>query len=202
MNPVADTITRTIRAKGRGWVFTPKDFLRVGSRATVDQTLSRLSRKGMIRRLSSGLYDYPKQHPQLGMLSPSADDLAQAITAKKGDRVFPSGAAAANSLGLSTQVPAKPVYLTNGPSKTYKIGTRTISLKHARIPIFNRLSDQANLVIQALAYMGKDNIDVHTVQLCAKFLSDKDVKKMLTVIPQLPDWLTAIVMEIQKIKNG
>lgn len=65
-------LVRRIRAKGRGWVFTPKDFLDVGIRATVDQTLSRLARKGAVRRLDRGLYDYPKQHDKLGTLSPSA----------------------------------------------------------------------------------------------------------------------------------
>ena len=119
-NTVANTITRRIRAKGRGWVFTPKDFLDVGVRATVDQTLSRLARKDDIRRLDRGLYDYPKQHDKLGTLSPSAGDLAQALATKTGDKIFPSGATSANYLGLSTQVPARPVYLTNGSSKTKK----------------------------------------------------------------------------------
>src|SRR3984885_15770183 len=82
MNAVANKIAHRIRIKRRGWVFTPRNFLDLGTRATVDQTLSRLARQGMIRRLGRGLYDYPKQNKLLGTLSPSTDNLAQAISSK------------------------------------------------------------------------------------------------------------------------
>lgn len=124
MMTISDTILRRIRAKQRGWVFTPKDFLDVGSRAAVDQTLSRLAKSGVIRRLDRGLFDYPKKHPILGMLSPAADKVAQAITSKTGDKAMPSGAMAANMLGLSTQVSAKPVFVTNGKSRSKPLAGR------------------------------------------------------------------------------
>ncbi len=202
MNVIADTIIKRIRAKQRGWVFTPKDFLDVGSRAAVDQTLSRLAKKGVIRRLDRGMYDYPKQHPTLGTLSPSADNLAQAIGSKTGDIVFPSGAAAANFLGLSTQVPAKPVYLTNGATRTRKVSGRTITLKHARVPIMDRLSNTANYTLQALSYLGKDGIDDQTIQQCAKRLDDADMKGLGNATPQVPWWMANVIMKIQQAKYG
>ena len=203
MNAVADTITRRIRARGRGgWVFTPKDFLDVGTRAAVDQTLSRLVRKGVIRRLGTGLYDFPRGHPVLGTLSPGADELAKAIGARTGDIVFPSGAAAANFLGLSTQVPARPVYLTNGPSRTRKVGGRTIVLRHARVPIIDLISGKANFVLQALSYLGKDNIDDQTILQCANRLDDRDMKDLATTASRIPGWLADIVLRIQRVKHG
>ena len=202
MNAIAATITKRIRAKQRGWVFTPKDFLDVGTRAAVDQTLSRLVKKGIIRRLGRGVYDFPKLHPTLGTLSPSADNLAQAISAQTGDTVFPSGAAAANLLGLSTQVPAKPVYLTNGLSRTKKIAGRTIVLKHARVPIMDRLSGKANFTLQALSYLGKDNIDDQTILHCAKRLDDKDLKGLKSVTAQVPSWMADTILKIQQVKHG
>lgn len=202
MNAIANTIIKRIRAKRRGWVFTPKDFLDVGARATVDQTLSRLAKKGIIRRLDRGVYDYPRQHPTLGALSPSADSLAQVISMQTGNTVFPSGAAAANFLGISTQVPAKLVYLTNGQSKTKKVAGRTIVLKHARVPIMDRLPSKANFALQALFYLGKDGIDDQAIMQCIKQLDNHDVKKLSSVISRVPGWMADVILRIQRAKYG
>lgn len=101
-------ITQRIKAKGRGAIFAPSDFLDMGSRASVDQALSRLADQGMIRRLTRGLYDYPKISSRIGILSPSTDDVAKAIARKDNQVLQVSPAMAANQLGLSTQVPSKP----------------------------------------------------------------------------------------------
>jgi hypothetical protein len=202
MNSIANTIIKRIRAKKRGWVFTPKDFLDIGARAVVDKTLSRLVDKRVIRRLDRGIYDYPKQHQVLGTLSPSADNLAHAVSAKTGDIIFPSGAAAANFLGLSTQVPAKPVYLTNGLSRTKKIAGRTIVLKHARVPIMDRISGKANFTLQALSYLGKGSIDDQTIVQCANRLDNHDIKSLATAISQVPGWMADIILRIQQVKYG
>ncbi len=73
---VPDRIMKRVRSSGRGGVFTPSDFLNVAGRAAVDQALSRLVKNGALRRLTRGLYDYPKLHPKLGRLSPTPDDIA------------------------------------------------------------------------------------------------------------------------------
>lgn len=202
MNAVAQTITRRIRAKGRGWVFTPKDFLDIGKRAAVDQTLSRLVRKGTIRRLDRGVYDYPKQHDKLGTLSPCVGDLAQVIAAKTGDKIFPSGAAAANYLGLSTQVPARPVYLTNGASRTKTVAGRTIILKHARVPIMNSVTDRANFVLQALSYLGQSHIDDQIIEQCAARLDNRDMQDLSASVARIPGWMADIILKIQQTRHG
>lgn len=121
---VPDRIMKRARAAGRGGVFTPTDFLDVAARATIDQALSRLAKNGKLRRLARGLYDFPKMHPQLGPLSPAPDDVAQALARETGSQVQIAGARAANALGLSTQVPAKSSYLTDGPSRRVVLGRR------------------------------------------------------------------------------
>jgi hypothetical protein len=201
MNDVTDKIKRRIRAKQRGWVFTPKDFLDLGSRAAVDQVLSRLVRQGVIRRLDRGVYDFPKQHPDLGVLTPPADDLARVLAGRSGDIVFPSGAMAANLLGFSTQIPAKPAYLTNGVSRTRTLSGRTIRLQHARIPIVSQLSPKANLALQALAYLGKHAMDDTVLSQCARQLDAGDLKKLQSLARQLPGWLSDTVLKIQKLKS-
>jgi hypothetical protein len=174
----------------------------LGPRAAVDQTLSRLVKQGLIRRLDRGLYDYPRQHDVLGTLSPDTDKLAQALSARYGDKVFPSGAVAANKLGLSTQVPAKPVYLTSGSSRTRQFGGRVITLKHARVPLLNGVSNKANAVLQALAHIGKNNIDQITIQHCAALLTPQDLRSLIKAAPQLPGWLSTVLFKIQQAHHG
>ncbi len=130
MQSLADkTITR-IQRKGRGFAFSGKDFLDLGSRASVDKALSKLTEDGQIRRISRGIYDYPRVSKALGgELSPDYDQVAHAIARKNGVRIEASGAWAANLLGLSPQVPAKIVYLTNGTSRSYRIGNQTIEFQ-------------------------------------------------------------------------
>src|SRR5258707_2264950 len=99
MKTVPAQIMRRMRACGRGSrVFTPSDFLDLGNRAPIDQALSRLARKGTIRRLARGLYDYPRTSSRLGQLSPAPDRVAQAIARKTHHVVHVSGAPAANAL--------------------------------------------------------------------------------------------------------
>lgn len=203
MTSIASSITHRIRAKGRGWVFAPKDFVDFGTRAAVDQTLMRLTQKGMIRRIGRGCYDFPKQSTMLGTLSPNADNLAQAAAAKAGgDRAFPSGALAANMLGLSTQVPAKPVYLTNGHSRTRTIAGRTIRLKHASIPLLDQVPDKINLVLQALAYLGKAGIDDIVIQQCADKLDSADMKLLAQSARYAPSWISDALYRVQQAKDG
>lgn len=113
-----------IRGSGRGSLFVPADFLDLGKRQGVDSVLHRLVKQGVLRRLARGLYDYPKSHPRLGMLSPSVNDIAKVLAGRDRLRIQPSAAYAANLLHLSEQVPAKAVFLTDGPSPRVRIGTR------------------------------------------------------------------------------
>jgi hypothetical protein len=97
-----------------GAVFSPRMFDDLARRAAVDQALSRLTKAGKIRRIARGLYDIPKTHPLLGVLSPDPEAIARSIATQAGYRLQPTPAHAANALGLSTQVPAKIVYLIDG----------------------------------------------------------------------------------------
>ncbi|AJP71710.1 DUF6088 family protein [Sphingomonas hengshuiensis] len=202
MSAMADKIMKRIRGKGRGWVFTPKDFIDFGTRGAVDMALSRLTQSGAIRRVGRGLYDYPKLHAKLGVLSPDADSLAQAVSTQSGDKVFPSGAAAANRLGLSTQVPAKATYATSGPSRVKKVAGRTLALKHARTPLIDKASDRANAVVQAMAHLGRDNIDADTIRRFADRLDDNDMKVLIGSRPQMPGWMGDMVLKIGAARHG
>src|ERR1044071_3901980 len=118
-----------ITDNGPGWVFTPSNFIDLGTRNAIASALKRHKKEGMIRQLARGLYDYPRHDPQLGILSPSVDSVANAIKGRDAIRLQPSGAYAANLLGLSEQVPMRVLFLTDGPSRQVRIGKLEIILK-------------------------------------------------------------------------
>jgi hypothetical protein len=199
---MTDRIMKRVRAKGRGWVFTPRHFVDFGTRGAVDMALSRLAKAGDIRRISRGLYDYPRQHHKLGALSPDPDSLAAALATQSGDSLAPSGAAAANSLGISTQVPAKVSYATSGRSRTKRAGGRSLTLRHSRVPVLNDAPDSANAVVQALAYLGKDQIDAAVISRFAQRVDDQDMKALLQARSQMSGWMGDIVLKIDAARHG
>lgn len=194
---VQDTILDRIRQQGRGRVFIPKDFLDLGSRAAADQSLSRLVRSGDILRLGRGLYHYPRMNQRLGIpLGPDLDEIADALARQTGSRVVPSGAVAANRLGLSTQVPAKPVYLSDGRTRQVKIGNTTIQIRHAapkELPVGNRTSA---MVFQALRHLGQDAVDDKVISQIRRALSPDQRRDLLQDARYTTDWIAAIVRQI------
>jgi hypothetical protein len=164
--------------------------------------LSRLAQAGDIRRIGRGLYDYPRQHDKLGLLSPDPARVADALATQSGDRLAPSGAAAANSLGISTQVPARSSYATTGRTRTKRTGGRSLTLRHSRAPVLDNAPDTANAVLQALAHLGKDNINEDNIRHFAARLDDSAMKRLIQARPQMPGWMGDIVLKIGAARNG
>ena len=146
-----------------GRVFSAADLMSLGSRAAVDQALSRNARAGRIRRVARGLYDLPAPHAAFGQVSADPDAVAQAVARRDGARLVPSGGHAANMLGLSTQVPVKPVYATDAPSRRVRMGSQTVLLKHRRPRALRTKHDVSALVIQALRWIGRGSVDDRTI---------------------------------------
>ncbi|HEY5330609.1 MAG TPA: DUF6088 family protein, partial [Acidobacteriaceae bacterium] len=109
---------------------TAKELLHLGNRAAVDQVLSRLAKSGQLLRVSRGLYVAPVQS-RFGARPPSASKTVESLGEQRGETVVRHGAAAANALGLTTQVPVREVYLTSGPSRELKLGAQVVELRHA-----------------------------------------------------------------------
>ena len=173
MSSITASILKRVRGKGRGSVWTPGDFLDLGSRAAVDQGLSRLARRGRITRVARGIYAYPQVSPRLGALTPSPDAVAGAVAGARRSRLQVSGARAANELGLSTQVPARAVYLTDGPSKVVKLGRQEVRLKHVAANRMAGAGTRAGMVLEALRYLGRDAAP-HAVPRLRGQLSTRD----------------------------
>ena len=198
---VPNRIMKRARAGGRGGVFTPRDFLDVAARAAVDQALSRLAKGGKLRRLARGLYDFPKVHPKLGPLSPAPDDVAQALARETGSQVQIAGARAANALGLSTQVPAKSIYLTDGPSRRVVLGKRVVDLRHASPKHLIAPGSPAGTVVQALRHLGPVRA-TDVVHVAARQLSASDKKTLATSAVQAPAWMRPTLVSIANTISG
>ena len=183
------------RTGGRGSVFTPADFLDMAGRAAVDQALSRLAKGGRLRRLVRGLYDFPKVHPKLGPLSPGPDDVARALARETNSRVQIAGARAANALGLSTQVPAKNTYLTDGPSRRVVLGKRVVDLRHASPKHLIAPGSAAGTVVQALRHLGSVRA-ADVARVAALRLSASDKKALATSAVQAPAWMRPTLVSI------
>jgi len=192
---VPDRVMKRVRASGRGSVFTPSDFLTVAARSSVDQALSRLVKAGQLRRLARGLYDFPKVHPKLGPLSPTPDDVAQALARETGSLVQIAGARAANALGLSTQVPAQSTYLTDGPSRRVVLGKRVVDLRHASPKHLIAPGSPAGTVVQALRHVGPVRA-ADVVQIAARRLSANDKKTLASTAVQAPAWMRPTLVSI------
>ena len=194
---IQDTIFDWIRHQGRGKVFIPKDFLDLGSRDAADQSLSRLVRSGDILRLGRGLYHYPQMNQRLGIpLGPDLDEIADALARQTGSRVVPSGAVAACRLGLSTQVPAKPLYLSDGRTRQVKIGSTTIQIRHAapkELPVGSRTNA---MVFQALRHLGQAAVDDTVIGQIRRALSPEQRKGLLQDARYTTDWIAAVVRRI------
>ena len=185
-----------IYGRGKGGVFTPNDFLDLGSRGAVDLSLHRLTKLGTIRRIARGLYYYPESHPLLGEIAPSIEAVAKALAANEQVKLQPSGAYAANLLRLSEQVPAKVVFLTSGRARKVKLGKLVVELRPTTPRKMAAAGRTSGLVLAALRYLGKEHITPERIAHLRKTLSSEDRKRLLTDLPSAPAWLHSHIRAI------
>lgn len=190
----AERVVRRVRTNGEGYVFTPKDLLDLGTRAAVDQALSRLAREGVVRRLARGVYDYPRRDTVFGLRAPSPDAVAQALARESGGTVQVTGALAANQLGWSEQVPAKSVYLTNGTGRSVRIGSRVITLRRSSPKNLIAPGTKAGSVVQAFRFLGPTSRNF--VEQARAVLSPEDRSTLAREAPRAADWLRPVLQEV------
>ena len=198
---VYDKLRRQVEKRGHGAVFVTREFLELGSRAAVDEALSRLAREGVIRRLARGLYDFPRLHPVLGPVPADPDQVAAALARKTGSRLQNAGGRAANALGLSTQVPARAVYLTDGRRRTVQVGGQTIELRHAAPRSLAGAGRTEGTVIQALRHLGPEQIDEEVVERLRQTLTAREKAALRREALSAPGWLVSTLQEIARTET-
>lgn len=188
---------RIDRKQPSTWVFSAKDFLDLGSRAAVDQALSRLSKAGTIRRIARGLYDRPRQSALLQTTAPAPLDAVVAAIARRDDAlIVTDGAVDANQLGLTTAVSARPIYWTNGASRTVKLGNRSLQMKRMPRWLNYWVDRPASPVVKAIQWLGQSqNADDVALQLGGR-LPQAVAQDLQRGIAHLPTWMHSAVRKI------
>jgi hypothetical protein len=182
-------ITHRVQRSKPGTVFTPATFTNLGGRAAIDKALQRLAARGALRRLSRGLYDKPRQDAVLGLLWPTVDAIVAALTGKDKLRLQPTGAYAANLLGLSDQVPARVEFLTDGTSRTVRAGPMQIVLKRTTPRQMAAAGRTSGLVIQALRSLGPDHVTSQRLNKLRRTIPAGERRALLDDLALAPGWM-------------
>lgn len=192
---IQSQIEELITTKKSGKIFFPSDFNAISNVESVKKTLLRLEQKGILVRLAHGIYLYPKRDKILGMLYPSLDEIARVIARRDKARIIPTGVQALNKLGLSTQVPMKVVYMTDGSPRSIQVGKRNIKFKKTTPKNLSVKGEISGLVIQALREIGKDNVSSEQIKKIDDLL--KKEKKELVKHDALlaPVWVRIIMLK-------
>jgi len=198
MNTLTKTILEHTEGLSEGTPICAKELLHLGSRAAVDQALSRLVKRGQMMRVGRGLYVRPVES-RFGKRAPSASRVVENIAHVTGEAIAPHGAAVANKLGLTTQVPVRAVYLTSGRSRQLKFGSQVVELRHAPPWQFALGNQSSGDVLRALAWLGPEKADAALRTLKRK-LSASELQAIAAARAVVPSWLAKQVSEV--VVNG
>jgi hypothetical protein len=187
MQTLAQRVLAHAAGLPEGTPLTAKELLHLGSRAAVDQVLSRLVQRGSLLRAGRGIYVRPIES-RFGTRAPSAVKMTEGLANQRGETIVSHGAAAANALGLTTQVPMRAVYLTSGPSRRLKLGAQMVELRHA--PLWQLIfpGRAAGEVVRALAWLGPEKAGDAILKLRGK-LPASELKEVTSARSRLPTWM-------------
>jgi hypothetical protein len=193
MESVEFQIEKKIKAKSKGTLFFPDDFSQLGSSESIRKALQRLEEKEIIRRIAQGIYTRPIESKYIGEVLPSVEEVAKGIAKRDRIRIVPTGVYALNALGLSTQVPMKLVFLTDGAPREIKIGKRSIKFKKTTPKNLLAKGEISSLVIQALREIGIDNITPSEKDKIIALLKKENVNLLKQDIELAPIWIQKIM---------
>jgi len=196
MEPIEQQILAKTKRLGRGAVICNKDFLDLSPRTAIDQALTRLAKRGNLQRIARGIYHYPAHSATLGDLSPDLSKIAEAAARKSGATLAPTEATAANALGLSTQVPAKAVFLTDRRLRPITVKNRTIHFKQVAPRVLRAHGEIGSLLLQALRFLGEDRIDDAAIEKLRERLTPQQRKSFANDAKYSLDWIAEIARKI------
>ncbi len=194
METLATAVTNHVGKAAEGVPVVAKELLDLGTRAAVDQTLSRLVRRGSLIRVGRGLYVRPVKG-RFGVRPPEPATVVRAIAEQRGENVVPHGAAAANELGLTTQVPVREVYLTSGPTRKLKLGNQVVELRHAPAWQLALPGRKAGALIRALAWLGPEQAS-DAIEAVRGRLSESERNSVVELRRMLPTWMARQVSRL------
>lgn len=197
---IARAVYAYIKSKKTGWVFSTRDFAKISSNtAAIERALSRLKMNGEIKRLRKGLY-YKPIYGQWGEVPPETKEIVRAIERSLKTKIMPSGAAAANMLNLTTQVPAKTVFYTTHSPSNVKIGNFNIEFKKISPAKLSGRGKRAGLILNAMNYLGEKEVGNFSTQMkIARLITEKDKVILKRAAQPQSKWLRESVNNIIKL---
>lgn len=193
MESVASKIIEKIKKVPKGNLMFPEDFQELGSSEAIRLTLHRLENDNAVTRVAHGIYVRPKSSKYIGTLTPSAEDVANAIAKRDRIRTLPTGSYSLNALGLSTQIPMKIVLLTDGSPREIKVGNRTIRFKKTTPKNLSAKGNISKLVIQALKEIGINKQTIFEEEKIIALLKKENPQNLLHDIKLAPIWIQKIM---------
>ena len=200
MLSIEKQIEKLIKTKRKGSLILPDDFMDYGSSEAIRKALDRLEDKKIIIRVAQGIYVQPKISQLIGLLTPSAEEVAEAIAKRDKIRTIPTESYALNALGLSTQVPMKIVLLTDGSPREIKVGKRTIKFKRTTPKNLMAKGKISRLAIQVLKEIGNGKVKVEEEQIILELLKKENEKDLKHDIALAPVWIQKLMKKV--LSNG
>jgi Family of unknown function (DUF6088) len=193
MPAVAEKILKEVENLPEGAVIRAKEFLHLGTRAAVDQAIKRLKERNELMPIYRGAYVRPIK-TRFGVRAPAPEKVVEGIAATSAETIVAHGAAAANSLGLTTQVPKKLVYLTSGRTRSFKLGAQVVELK--RSPQWKLLPSHraAGEAVRALDWIGERRAAEALTTLKRK-LPKATIEELIALRPALPGWMSKSISQ-------
>ncbi|MCW1734152.1 type IV toxin-antitoxin system AbiEi family antitoxin domain-containing protein [Anaerorudis cellulosivorans] len=197
MKSTNDEIIKYIKRNRRGKIFFADEFRKFGSNEAVRQSLSRLCKKNFLVRLSVGIYLYPQIDSEIGIVFPSIENVAKTIAKREKTRMIPTGAYALNALGLSTQVPAKAVFLTDGTPRVVKVGKNaTIKFKRTVAKNLSYKGKISLLAISALKEIGNGKATAEQLQIIKEALQQEKRENIIHDAAIAPVWISNTILKL------
>jgi len=194
--PIDKAILRSVRSRPGGSVFSSRHFADLGGQDAIRKALSRLVKAGKIRRIRRGLYDLPRSNPIVGQTAPDIMATVRVLMDGSHAQWQFTGAYAANALGLSDQVPAKIIILTDGVPRKVSLGKLTLIFRRAAPRNLLGAGTRAGLVIQALRYLkGSPDVAKHVDRL-KRDLDASTKKDLASLNSKLVVWMRPLVRQI------
>jgi Family of unknown function (DUF6088) len=195
---VTNTIIEAVKKLQKGTILFVDDFLDFGNPESVKKALFRMEEKGLLIRLAHGIYLYPKTDKVLGVLYPSAEEIAVAIAKRDKARIIATGIQALNKLGLSTQIPLKIIFLTDGAARSVRIGKQAITFKKTSPKNLLAKGEISGLAIQALKSIGQHKIEDEILTRLLNILKKEKKENILHDAKLAPAWINKILMSAAK----
>lgn len=203
LKTVDNKILAKIKKAKRGTLFFSDNFASFGTAETVRRILNRLVERGEINRVTAGIFVRPEIDKIIGKITPKVEDIADAIARRDKAKIVPTGAYALNMLGLSTQVPMKIVYLTDGSARNVKVGNYTISFIRTSPKNVAAIGKISRLAIQALKSIGKENVSQAEIEQIQNALMKEKVSYLEHDLRVAPAWIKEIIRySLQKLKEN